>query len=145
MSIRIRVRASISNGAPTFLTTAAKMRTFLLSNALYWLKNSHRRPAREAVASMLYLDYARTEWVPNHIGGRENLEAIDFLKRFNELLHKEPGAISIAEESTAWPRVSKPVYLNGLGFTMKWNMGWMHDMFHYFLKIRCTVRITHQN
>ena len=68
------------------------------------------------------------------LGGRENLEAIDFLKRFNELVHQEPGAISIAEESTAWPGVSRPVYTGGLGFTMKWNMGWMHDMFQYFAK-----------
>ncbi len=85
---------------------------------------------------MLYLDYARDqgEWIPNRFGGRENLEAIDFLKRFNELVHQEPGAISIAEESTAWPGVSRPVYTGGLGFTMKWNMGWMHDMFEYFAK-----------
>ena len=84
----------------------------------------------------LYLDYSREpgEWIPNYYGGRENLEAIDFLKRFNELAHQERGAITIAEESTAWPGVSRPVYLGGLGFTMKWNMGWMHDMFDYFEK-----------
>ena len=109
--------------------------TFLLSNALYWLKEFHVDGLRvDAVASMLYLDYARTEgdWIPNRYGGRENLEAIEFLKRFNELAHKVPGAMTIAEESTAWTGVSRPVYSGGLGFTLKWNMGWMHDMFGYF-------------
>ena len=114
-----------------------EVRNFLLSNALYWLREFHIDGLRvDAVASMLYLDYAREqgEWIPNRFGGRENLEAIDFLKRFNELVHQESGAISIAEESTAWPGVSRPVYTGGLGFTMKWNMGWMHDMFQYFEK-----------
>jgi len=112
-----------------------EVRTYLISNALFWLKEYHVDGLRvDAVASMLYLDYSRKpgEWIPNRYGGRENLEAIDFLRRFNELVHSLPGAFTVAEESTAFPGVTKPVYLNGLGFTMKWNMGWMHDMLEYF-------------
>ena len=112
-----------------------EVREFLISNALFWLKKYHIDGLRvDAVASILYLDYSRKagEWIPNRYGGNENLEAIDFLRRFNELAHQVPGAMTIAEESTAFPGVSRPVYSNGLGFTMKWNMGWMHDMLHYF-------------
>jgi 1,4-alpha-glucan branching enzyme len=125
-----------------------EVRTFLLSNALYWVREFHADGLRvDAVASMLYLDYSKKpgDWVPNQYGGRENLAAVDFLQRFNELVHREPGAMSIAEESTAWPGVSRPVYVNGLGFTMKWNMGWMHDMLDYFSKDPIHRRYHHQN
>jgi 1,4-alpha-glucan branching enzyme len=115
-----------------------EVRNFLISNALYWLKEFHVDGLRmDAVASMLYLDYSRKEgeWQPNRYGGRENLEAVDFLREVNTAVHGEaPGAVTLAEESTAWPGVSRPVYAGGLGFTYKWNMGWMHDTLLYMSK-----------
>jgi 1,4-alpha-glucan branching enzyme len=112
-----------------------EVRNFLLSNALFWLKEYHVDGLRvDAVASMLYLDYSRPEgeWIPNRFGGRENLEAIEFLQQLNTLTHAEhPGTITAAEESTSFPGVSRPVHLGGLGFTYKWNMGWMHDILEY--------------
>jgi 1,4-alpha-glucan branching enzyme len=113
-----------------------EVRNFLVANALYWFEEFHVDGLRvDAVASMLYLDYSRKagEWLPNRHGGRENLEAIDFLREVNELVHgRHPGAMVVAEESTAWPSVSRPIYVGGLGFTFKWNMGWMHDTLSYF-------------
>jgi 1,4-alpha-glucan branching enzyme len=121
---------------------------FLVANALFWCDQFHVDGLRvDAVASMLYLDYSRKEgeWIPNQYGGRENLEAIDFLRKFNHITHVEfPGVITIAEESTAWPLVTRPPYLGGLGFSLKWNMGWMHDTLNYFSR-DSVYRKYHQN
>jgi 1,4-alpha-glucan branching enzyme len=125
-----------------------EIREFLISSALFWLDKYHADGLRvDAVASMLYLDYARQpgEWVPNIYGGRENLEAIYFIKRLNEVVYQEyPDVQTIAEESTSWPMVSRPAYVGGLGFGMKWNMGWMHDTLEYFSK-EPIYRKFHQN
>ncbi len=113
-----------------------EVRNFLIANALFWLREYHADGIRvDAVASMLYLDYSREEgeWVPNEFGGREDLDAVSFLKELNEVVYgREPGIVSVAEESTAWPGVSRPTYVGGLGFGFKWNLGWMHDTLSYF-------------
>ncbi|HEV7924463.1 MAG TPA: 1,4-alpha-glucan branching protein GlgB [Verrucomicrobiae bacterium] len=125
-----------------------EVRNFLSANALFWCDRFHIDGLRvDAVASMLYLDYSRKEgeWIPNKFGGRENLEAVDFIKNFNHLVQTEyPGVITVAEESTAWPLVTRPPYLGGLGFNFKWNMGWMHDTLSYFSR-DAVHRKYHQN
>ncbi len=115
-----------------------EVRNFLISNALFWLEKYHIDGLRvDAVSSMIYLDFGREggQWIPNEYGGNENLDAVAFMKEFNTVVHSEyPGAVTIAEESTAWPMVSRPTYIGGLGFTLKWNMGWMHDVLEYMKK-----------
>ncbi|MEL6898423.1 MAG: 1,4-alpha-glucan branching protein GlgB, partial [Planctomycetota bacterium] len=123
-------------GTMIFNYGRTEVKNFLISNGLFWLDKYHIDGLRvDAVASMLYLDYSREhgEWIPNEYGGRENLPAIDLLKEFNIAVHDQfPGAVTAAEESTAWPGVSRPTYDGGLGFTLKWNMGWMNDTLRYF-------------
>jgi 1,4-alpha-glucan branching enzyme len=136
-------------GSSIFNYGRNEVRGFLLSSALCWLNRYHADGLRvDAVASMLYLDYSRKagEWIPNKFGGRENLEAVDFLRRFNIEVYKEqPDVQTIAEESTAWPLVSRPTYIGGLGFGMKWDMGWMHDTLYYFEREPIHRRFHHSN
>ncbi len=126
-----------------------EVRNFLISSALFWLDQYHVDGLRvDAVASMLYLDYGRAhgEWVPNQWGGRENLEAVEFLKRFNQAVAEhQPGTFTLAEESTSWPAVTHPVDQGGLGFTFKWNMGWMHDNLEYIQKDPIHRKYHHRN
>ncbi len=136
-------------GSSIFNYGRNEVRGFLVSSALCWLDRYHADGLRvDAVASMLYLDYSRKqgEWIPNKFGGRENLEAVDFLRRFNIEVYKEqPDTQTIAEESTAWPLVSRPTYVGGLGFGMKWDMGWMHDTLYYFEREPVHRRFHHSN
>jgi 1,4-alpha-glucan branching enzyme len=126
-----------------------EVRNFLIANALFWIDECHIDGLRvDAVASMLYLDYSRTEgrWIPNEYGGRENLGALEFLRQLNDTVHaRHPGVMMIAEESTAWPGVSRPPYAGGLGFNFKWNMGWMHDTLLYFQKDAVYRKYHHNN
>jgi 1,4-alpha-glucan branching enzyme len=126
-----------------------EVRNFLIANALFWLRECHVDGLRvDAVASMLYLDYSRSEgrWVPNKFGGRENLDAISLIRELNDVVHSEqPGALMIAEESTSWPLVTKGTDQGGLGFDLKWNMGWMHDTLEYFKRDPLARRYFHSN
>ncbi|MDE2636634.1 MAG: 1,4-alpha-glucan branching protein GlgB [Chloroflexota bacterium] len=134
-------------GTMVFNYARSEVRSFLLSNALFWLKKYHIDGLRvDAVSSMIYLNFSREEgdWIPNEYGGSENLAALAFLREFNEAVHAEaPGAITIAEESTSWPMVSRPTYIGGLGFTLKWNMGWMHDTLAYMAREPAHRRFHH--
>jgi 1,4-alpha-glucan branching enzyme len=136
-------------GTRVFNYARTEVRSFLWNSALFWLEKYHVDGLRvDAVASMLYLDYSRKpgEWVPNSYGRNEDLDAINFLKRFNEIVHQEhPGVLTIAEESTAWAGVSRPTYLGGLGFSLKWNMGWMHDTLLYFSQDPIHRKYHHNN
>ena len=136
-------------GSSIFNYGRNEVRGFLMSSALSWLNRYHADGLRvDGVASMLYLDYSRKpgEWIPNKFGGRENLEAVDFLRRFNiEVYRERPDTQTIAEESTSWPMVSRPTYLGGLGFGMKWDMGWMHDTLHYMSQDPVHRKFHHQD
>ena len=149
-NMRIRGKASIRTGTPAvFNYSRNEVRSFLISSALFWLDKYHADGLRvDAVASMLYLDYSRKEgeWIPNRYGGRENLEAIAFLRRFNEEVYRRhPDVQTFAEESTSWPSVSRPTYAGGLGFGMKWDMGWMHDTLEYMAHDPVYRKYHHRN